>query len=167
MTTSELTSSTHLKPIERPLIMQALDSPGYVPIVGGIPVGVVRMACGLAGAIIAGLGALFTYCCSDKWHGRFSFATNYLLDEFVRGGTEVLCLSYFCDKRKEQYESEGKITEHGGASGKYIYLSSRGFMAYSVNNYENKNVMWSDRMIGCEVHGVYGQILPVNRQTTQ
>jgi hypothetical protein len=164
MTTSELTSSTQLKPIERPLIMRALDYPGYVPIVGGIPVGIVRMVCGLAGAIIAGLGALFTYCCSDKWYGRFCFAIKYLLDEFARGGVEVLCLSYFCDKRKEKYESEGKITEHGGASGKYIYESPfpHGFMAYSIHNHENENVRWSSRMMGCEVHGIYGYIEPIN-----
>jgi hypothetical protein len=167
MATSELTSSTLLRPVERPLVMQALDCPGYVPIVGGIPVGVIRMVCGLAGAVITGLGALFTYCCSDKWCGRFSFAADYLLDEFIRGGSEILCLSYFLDKRKERYESEGTITENGGASGKYIYQSPSGFMAYSVNNHNNKNVLWSYRMVGCEIHGIYGHIVPINPQTAQ
>ena len=131
MSGNTLTSNTQLVPVKRPMIMRALDYPGYVPIVGGIPVGVIRMVCGLAGVIIAGLGALFT-CCSDKWCGRFSFAAKYLLDEFVRGGSEVLCLSYYCDKRKEEQEAAGIITEQGGASGKYIYKSPspHGFMAF-------------------------------------
>lgn len=105
-----LVSSTELIPVERPLIMRALDYPGYVPIVGGIPIGVVRMISGLAGAIISGVGALFT-CWSNKLYGRCTFAAKYSLDEFVRGFTEIFCLSYYCDKRKEKQEAQGIITE--------------------------------------------------------
>lgn len=159
MSVNSLVSSTQLLSVERPLIMRALDHPGYVPIIGGIPVGVVRMISSLAGAIICGLGALFT-CWSDKLSGRCTFAAKYLLDELVRGFSEVFCLSYYCDKRKENLEAQGIITEHGGASGKYIYESPfpHGFMSYSNDNHENKSVQWSSRMIGCEVHGIYGQI---------
>jgi len=148
--------STQLISVERPLIMRALDYPGYVPIIGGIPVGVVRMISSLACAIISGWGALFT---SDKLSGRCTFAAKYLLDEFVRGCSEVFCLSYYFDKRKEKQEAQGIITEHGGASGKYIYESPfHGFMSYSNDNHGNKSVRWSSRMIGCEVHGIYGHI---------
>lgn len=160
MSSCNLVSANQLKPIERPLIMRALDYPGYVPIVGGVPVGVVRMITGLAGAIISGLGALFACCLSDKWYGRCTFAAKYLLDELVRGFTEIFCFSYFKDKDKEQLESEGKITEEAGAFGKYIYESPwpHGYMAYSVENHENKNVSWRRRTIGSEVLGIYGHI---------
>jgi hypothetical protein len=160
MSVNSLVSSTQLIAVERPLIMRALDYPGYVPIIGGIPVGVVRLISSLAGAIISGLGALFT-CWSDKLYGRCTFAVKYLLDELVRGFCEVFCLSYYLDKIKENEEAKkGIITEHGGASGKYIYESPfpHGFMAYSNDNHGNKNVQWTSRKLGDEVRGIYGHI---------
>lgn len=150
-------SPSLLQPIQRPWIMRALDYPGRSVL--GPAAGAIRMACSLAGAIIAGFGALFTYLFSEKWHNRCVFAANYLLDEMGRGWAEVLGSSSEADKNRTEWESKGVI-KSGIAFGNYIHQSPapNGSMAYTVNALQNKRVSWDYLREGSETLGVYGVI---------
>jgi hypothetical protein len=160
MPIDSLVSEKQLIPVERPRLFRALDKPGYIPIIGGAPVGVTRIVCGVVGAFFAGIGALCA-CRSDKWYGRFTFAANYLLGEATRGVSELMCFSYYSDKKKAADEANNIITDRAGAYGKYIYESPHphGDMVYSRVNHQHRLVKWDSRTLGSEIHGVYGRII--------
>lgn len=146
------TSRSPLVPVERPLVMRALDYPGYVPIIGGVPAGALRIVSCLACAVLASLGALLT-CYSEKWHGKFSFAVSYLLDECMRGIGEIFFVSYPLDKEvkwEEELNSEACHHPRRGAYGKYLYdtpfksyESPLGYVGYSYERYERNSTEWT------------------------
>jgi hypothetical protein len=143
---NSITSSTTLIPIERPLIMRALDYPGYVPINGSVPTGIIRIVISVTGVIIAGVGALFT-CLSRNKCEKCLFIAKYLLDEVNRGVTEIKMKSYSYDREmtpdlsltpdKDSHFIKEVMPGYSGAFGKYIYQIENEGMRYSINRYNN------------------------------
>lgn len=106
----------------RPFICRALDYPGSVPCVGGIPVGLIR-------TIFGGLGC-FSTCliswgndqCSKEPCKRVACLTAYCADEASRGTSELFCTVICHDKRHSKAESEGgKLINDEMASGSFMY----------------------------------------------
>jgi hypothetical protein len=146
-------------PSERCKLAYWADKVGYVPLIGTV-VGVGRIVCSVVMAIFSLLSALATaLVCRCDLAKKCLYVVTRSVDEGVRGFVELIPFcSWLSDKQKDKWEKqEGRITEHRGAYGRYVYESPpvHGWIVYSQDKHEG-SILWKSRLIGSEVHGING-----------
>jgi hypothetical protein len=119
---------------ERGLVARVADLFGYVPLLGSL-VGALRML-----VSVAALGALATLATvMDPSHlpESYDFFKTRAVDELKRGAKELIpCATAKSDWQKTDREIGGRITDQGGAYGRYLYVTPEGSVYYAQEKHK-------------------------------